>query len=361
MRELNNYINRKIEENRITSYNITVIKRGEKIFSTYGGYSVIKPKKIKTRGNTIYDLASLTKPLVTSLLTAIFIEREEINIKDKLKRFFPDIDKDKQDITIKQLLNHSSGLISWKPLYYKEQNFNSILNEALNAEIEKTPGKTVIYSCLNYIILKGIMEKITGERYTNLFNNYIKRPLKLKDTYFSPPEYLKERISATEDGNNYEKEKALNIFHLKIPERKGIIWGKVHDCNSFYSGGTAGNAGLFSTAEEVSEIAMEFLKSSNTILKSETLNLFYENQTPFSSVHRSSGFILKTTKAASISDLFSDKSVYHLGFTGTSIAIDPENDLIITILLNRVHPIVREPTPKDIIKKIQDIIIRRYV
>ncbi len=361
MHELNNYLNRKIEENRITSYNIVVIKNGKTVFSTFGGFSVIIPEKIKTTQKTIYDLASITKPLATSFLIALLIEDKKFKQGDNLGYIFGDIPEDKKEITIEQLLTHTTGNISWKPLYYKNQNFNSIFREALRTKLEKPPGKFVIYSCLNYIILKAIIEKITGEDYISIFNRLIKKPLKIEDTFFSPPIKLKERISATEDGNGYEKEKALNIFKIKIPERKGIIWGKVHDGNSFFSGGTAGNAGLFSTADDVSKIAMQFLPNSNTILTNRMLQLFYKNLTPFSSVHRSMGFILKTTQGASISKLLSDKTIYHFGFTGTSITIDPERDLIITILLNRVHPKVHEPTHSDIIKKSQDIIMRRYV
>jgi CubicO group peptidase (beta-lactamase class C family) len=361
MCELNNYLNRKIEENRITSYNIVVVKKGETLFSTFGGFSVLNPQKLKTKQKTIYDLASITKPLATAFLIAVFLENKKLKLDDTLGFFFADIPKDKNEITIEQLLTHTSGIISWKPLYYKEQNFNSVFREALETKLEKLPGQSVIYSCLNYILLKAIIEKISGENYISLFNKLVKTPLKTEDTYFSPPEKIKERISATENGNRYEQEKALNIFKLKIPERKGVIWGKVHDGNSFFSGGTAGNAGLFSTAEDVSKIAMEFLPNSNTILKNKTIPLFYKNMTPFSSVHRSIGFILKTSQGASISKLLSDKTIYHFGFTGTSITIEPDRELIITILLNRVHPKVHEPTHSDIIKRVQDIIMRKYV
>jgi len=158
MCELNNYLNRKIEENRITSYNIVVVKKGETLFSTFGGFSVLNPQKLKTTQKTIYDLASITKPLATALLIAVFLENKKLKLDDTLGFFFADIPKDKNEITIEQLLTHTSGIISWKPLYYKEQNFNSVFREALETKLEKLPGQSVIYSCLNYILLKAIFQ-----------------------------------------------------------------------------------------------------------------------------------------------------------------------------------------------------------
>ena len=361
MKDLKSFLRKKLNEKRIISYSLTFLKEGEEKFSLYDGYAVLKPKKIKAEENTIYDLASLTKPLATSLLMAILLERKLINLEDRLGKFFNSIPLEKREIKVYQLLSHSSGIIAWKPLYYKKRGFESMLKEALNSEMIAPPETRVEYSCLNYIILKGIIEKVSGESYEKLFNELIKEKLNLKYTYFSPtPPKLKEKISATEDGNEYEREKAKNLFNIDIPKRTGIIWGEVHDGNSYYAGGTGGNAGLFSTAKEVGIIARQFLKDYSLLLKSDTIELFYKDFTPFDDIRRSIGLILVNTKNSVIPSLFSKKAGYHNGFTGTSFAVDSKRNLVVVILTNRVHPYVREPLPKDIFKAIYTYIMRNY-
>ncbi len=359
MKDLKNYLKQKINEDRFTGYSLSVFKDGEKVKSLSDGYATLIPEKIRATENTIYDLASITKLIVTSLLIAIFYQNKLIDFNAPIKTFFNSSPDEKKDITILQLLTHSSGIISWKPLYYESIGFENILKNALKAEMEDKPGKRVIYSCLNYIILKGIIERVGEDSYENLFNKLIKKKLGLKNTFFSPPKDLKKRISATENGNNYERISAQKLFGVDIPERKGVIWGEVHDGNSYYSGGTAGNAGLFSTAKETAILGQQFLKDYSFLLDPEVAELFFKDFTPFSSIKRSLGLILPETETSVISSPpFSKKSGYHNGFTGTSLAIDYDKNIVIAFLSNRVHPYVREELPKDVFTYVHTYIVR---
>ncbi len=358
MKDLKSFLKQKINEGRITSYSLSVFKKGEEIVAFSDGFSVINPLKIKAKDNTLYDIASITKTVATSFLVGLLFQEGALNLNSPLKSFFINLPENKREITVLQLLTHSSGIISWKPLYYNKTGFDNILREALIAEIETKPGTSVIYSCINYIILKAIIEKVSGKSYENLFYSLIRDKLNLKETYFSPPEKLKKRISATEKGNEYERVKSEKFFGLKIPARKGITWGKVHDGNSFFSGGTAGNSGLFSTAKEIGMLGNQLLESISTLFKPETIKLFFKNFTPFGKTHRSIGLILKTSEGAVLSPDFPEKSGYHNGFTGTSLAVVPEKELVISFLSNRVHPFVREPMPKDIFNFVHTYIYR---
>ncbi len=358
MKDLKNFLKQKINEGRITAYSLSVFKKDEEIVSFSDGFAVLDPVKIKAKDNTIYDIASITKTVATSFLAGLLVQKGDLELNTPLKFYFDNLPEPKRKITVLQLLTHSSGIISWKPLYYNKPGFDNILKEALMAELVTKPGTSVNYSCINYVILKAIIEKVGGESYENLFYSLIRDKLNLKDTYFSPPEKMKDRISATEKGNKYERLKAEKLFGLKIPERKGVIWGRVHDGNSFFSGGTAGNAGLFSTAKDVGILGAQLLEGISTIFKPEAIELFFKNFTPFSKTHRSIGLILKTSEEAVLSPDFPEKSGYHNGFTGTSFAIVPEEELVIVFLSNRVHTYVREPMPKDIFNFVHTYIYR---
>ncbi len=359
MKDLKNYLSQKINEDRFTGYSLSVSKEGKKVRSLSDGYATLVPEKIEAKENTIYDLASITKPVATSLLIAILYQNKLVDFNTPIKSYFKKLPDEKKNITVLQLLTHSSGIIPWKPLYYKSKGFENILENALNAEMEDEPGKRVIYSCINYVILKGIIEKVTQDSYENLFNKLIKGKLGLKNTFFSPPKELKEKISATEDGNKYERASSKKLFGINIPEREGVIWGEVHDGNSFYSGGTAGNAGLFSTAEETAILGQQFLKNYSSLLEPEIAELFLKDFTSFSPIRRSIGLILPDTDTSVISSPpFSKKAGYHNGFTGTSLAIDSDKNIVIAFLSNRVHPYVREELPKDVFTYVYTYILR---
>ncbi len=360
MEKVKNYLEQKISENRIVCYTLGIYdKNGENILFS-GGFSALEPQKIKAQNNTIYDLASITKPLVTSSIVLKLYEEGLLSLDDNLSKFFQSTPHEKSNITVLNLLTHTSGIIDWEPLYKDGKGFFNILNSALNSRMVYKVGEKVNYSCINYVLLKGIVEVVCSKDYKEIAKELLFKPSGADDLYFNPPGKLLKRISPTEKGNVYEKRMAKKVFGIELEERDYLIWGEVHDGNSFYGGGASGNSGLFATVESTKKL-MEFIMSDKFFKKEETLKLLIEKD--FSPkkdpVRRSAGFILKKTENAYVSSHFSEKAFYHRGFTGTSITVDPLKGIFFILLTNRVHPYVRDSV-KDIIKKTQEIFFENY-
>jgi CubicO group peptidase (beta-lactamase class C family) len=191
-----------------------------------------------------------------------------------------------------------------------------------------------------------LAEYVTGETFGDIATEMLIRPLGLVDTFFNPAAELRPRIAASENGNQYEKQTCVELGYLKDPPsedevqnafRDHVIWGEVHDGNAFFMGGIAGHAGLFSTAEEVFQIAQQFLPDHTRLLKPETTDLFKTNFTSGMNEDRSFGFQLASTEGSTAGTRMSPESFGHNGFTGTSVWIDPVEDRIFVLLTNRTH------------------------
>lgn len=317
-----------------------VAQEGAVIFSDALGFSVVEPYRITNKLDTIYDLASLTKPLITGLLFARRIEAGEITLDSAVAHYLPEFDRtDKQMITVRELLTHTSGLPAWRPLYIlAEDEVDRVAGIIANLELEYKPGTHVLYSDLGFITLGFLLERITGHRLRELAEKEIISALQLEHTFFKPEIALQTGIAACETGNIYERETCAQMEYGEYKNwRQHIIWGEVHDGNAYFLGGSAGHAGLFSTATETLQIAKQFVPATSQLLKAETCQLFRENMTRDLNEARSPGWQLAATKDSTAGlDLPSD-SFGHNGFTGTSCWIDAENERIYILLTNRTH------------------------
>lgn len=313
------------------------------LFKNHYGLKARIPQPEIITENTIYDLASLTKPLITGLLTVYLIEKEKISLDTPIKRILPSFPF---DFTLLHLLTHSSGLPPWFPFYLFGQDYSKSFSLL---SLEYKTGKRVNYSCTGYIVLRYIIETISGKPFTALADEIILKPLNLKKTFFHVPSSLHQQTAPTENGNLFEHQMVENWLDKKnnsiyrsnaekFPWRQYLIQGETHDINSYFAGGTAGNAGLFSTTEDIFKLAFEFLPSSASLLKTHSLELFRTNFTPFTRNHRSIGFKLNSSLPSSGGHAFSPQAFGHTGFTGTSLWIDPVDETIIVILSNRIHP-----------------------
>jgi len=197
----------------------------------------------------------------------------------------------------------------------------------------------VTYSDLNFLMLTFLLEKLYGERIDQIAKKEIFAPLNLQDTFYNPPKELRRRIAASEKGNEYEKRMCVDLGYEveKYNWRDYQIWGEVHDGNCWFMNGVSGHAGLFSTAEETFKIAQQFLENQTTLLKPETCQLFRTNFTENFNEARSIAFQLAATKDSTASAALSEDSFGHLGFTGTSLWIDPQTERIYILLTNRTH------------------------
>lgn len=321
-----------------------VAEKGEIIFQDALGFAVVEPQKIEAEIDTIYDLASLTKVLVTGLLCAKLLENSEINLNDKISKFFNEFDTDeKRDITIQDLLTHTSGFAAWKPLYLEIENFADALVLAFIADqpLENPPLSKAVYSDLNFILLGLLCEKLYAKPLAEIIKNEIVKPLDLANTFYNPPEELQKLIAANEKGNEFEKQTCIEQgYEIPNPQaqfRNRIIWGEVHDGNCYFMNGVSGHAGLFSTAEETFKIARQFLPDYTKILKPETCELFRTNFTKGLNEARSLAFQLAETPESTASNAIAKDSFGHLGFTGTMLWIEPETERVFILLTNRTH------------------------
>jgi CubicO group peptidase (beta-lactamase class C family) len=240
-----------------------------------------------------------------------------------------------------QLLTHTSGLPAWHPFYLYPEEYRIQLNRL---PLESAPGHPVNYSCPGYILLYYLIEKISGSSYSDFAREVIFDRLNLKHTYLKVPNNQKPEAAPTEKGNPYEKRLASKIDRIgarMFNWRNNIIRGDTHDLNAFHLGGTAGNAGLFSTTGDLLRLSQEFFPERASVLKPEILRMFWNNFTPGEKSHRSLGFKLNTSLISSGGKSISPFAIGHTGFTGTSIWLEPEIRNIYILLSNRIHPRVR--------------------
>ena len=331
----------RIENGDFPSAVYTVAERGQIVFADALGHSVVKPYRIEATLDTIYDLASLTKPLVTTLLCAHLIKLGELTIDSSVSHYLREFERtDRQAITIRELLTHSAGLPAWKPLYIlAEGERDRAAGVIAGLDLEYKPGMRVIYSDLGFIVLGLLLERLTGKRLAQLAREVIFEPLDLKHTFFNPEIALQTGIAACETGNAYERDmcRETDVAGGYGKWREALIWGEVHDGNAYFLGGAAGHAGLFSTAHETLILANQFLPGQSKLLDEETCKLFRTNMTEGLEEARSIGWQLAATKDSTAGPGLPADSYGHTGFTGVSCWIDPHQERAFILLTNRTH------------------------
>lgn len=320
-----------------------IIARGEGLIEEgAGGAACLVPGTVAANTDTIYDLASLTKPLVTAVLALILRRQRLIRFEDDVRRFIPAYEWDgRREIQIHHLLTHASGLPDWEPIYLFGYERKEIFRGLDRVDLEYTPGADARYSCLGYIQLGRILEQAGGATLDQLFSELIARPLRLECACFNPASDLIPRTAATEGGNDFERRKCGDRAAGYEGFRKEMIRATVHDHNCYSLGGVTGNAGLFATARDVRRIAAEILRPE-VVLRPEDAGLFFDNLTGSFPDHRSIGLQLQSARDAVAGPAMSKRAGAHTGFTGTSLAIDPASNLILILLTNRIHPEYKE-------------------
>jgi CubicO group peptidase (beta-lactamase class C family) len=336
---LESFIRRQIEKKVFPGISILVASEGEILFNRRFGTLASWPESEPLAADSLYDLASLTKPLVTAFLAAYFVEKKQWRLDDAPRRFIPGFPL---AVTLEQLLTHSAGLKPWYPFYlYRPQDDL----EQMVMAVDSMPGRRVEYSDVGYILLRHLLERLSGTTFQQLATQVIFAPLGLRGTFIGVPQELKARCAPTELGNRYERSLARADHKLAaagFPWRQELIRGEVHDANSFYSGGSAGNAGLFSSARELFALSREFFPETATILDADSVALFWQDRTPWDVQGRTIGFQLNSTPQASGGKAISPAAIGHNGFTGPSLWLEAEARRQWIVLTNRVHPRVKK-------------------
>ena len=320
-----NFLQKEIELYHIPGAVIHISFEDEIILQKAIGNRVVFPKKQQMDIDTVFDLASLTKVVATLPATLKLMESGYIRLDDRVAFFLPEFGKNgKEDITIRHLLTHTSGLPAHKEYFLKSLTTEQILQSIYEQELISPLGKKVIYSDLGIITLYKIIETITGQKFHEYVRKEIFEPLNMKETLFNPS-FNKNRYAATE-------------YSEKLGEYKH---GIVHDDNTESMGGISGHAGLFSTVNDLAKFASmienDGFYEGERILTKASIDLSRKNYTSFDSEHRGLGWILNSPTFSSCGDFFSASSYGHTGFTGTSIWFDPEIKLHVILLTNRVH------------------------
>jgi CubicO group peptidase (beta-lactamase class C family) len=326
---------------------VWLVSEGSRILAKGAlGHAALVPRRVATSPATLYDLASLTKPLAAGLL-AVLLEREgRLRLDDPVTRHLPrwGAGDDRDRITLVDLLAHRSGLPAWLPLYlHAPPGDRDRRLEILRATpLDRPPGAAVAYSDPGYILLGLTLEAAGGAFLDRLFQERVTGPLGIGDLLFRPGPGLRARCAATEEGNGRERRLAGDEGDRYNGWRTGVIRGEVHDHNAWTLGGVSGHAGLFGTARAVHRLALEFLGIGTGFLDETQRDRFRANLTPGLQEDRSVGFQLASTRDCSAGPALSPAAFGHSGFTGTSLWIDPETGRIFVLLTNRVHPRFRE-------------------
>jgi CubicO group peptidase (beta-lactamase class C family) len=291
----------------------------------YGNIDWNKPGSPPVDTSTLYDLASLTKVIATTTMAMILEETGQLDLNRTVSSYLPGFNSpEKAQITVKQLLTHSSGLEAGASIYRNARGREQYLYQINARPLQYTPGTHTIYSDWSMIVLQLVMEKITGKTLDVLTTERIFRPLGMTDTQFQPSLSLRSRIAPTQTDDS----------------RGGLLWGTVHDQNAWALGGVAGHAGLFSTARDLALFSMMILNGGEgangaRLVKPATIARWTSRQDNEST--RTLGWD-SPDGGSSAGQFFSPWSFGHVGFTGTSIWIDPEKDLFVVVLTNRINP-----------------------
>jgi CubicO group peptidase (beta-lactamase class C family) len=314
-----------------------VREAGEERLAVAVGNAVVTPELIPASVDTIFDLASLTKPLATTLLAAMAAEDGLLDLDAPAVRWLPELGR--ESILVRHLLSHTSGLPKWVPFYALVPQPGQLPAALGSLQLEAPAGERVVYGDPNFIAAGLVLERLYGERLDALFNERVARRLGLMDVGYLPQASALRRIAASETGNVYERSLAGEMAAGYDGWRTGLIWGQVHDGNAYFMGGVAGHAGLFGTARAVAALAEQFMVGSKLLYGAPSA--FTTNLTPGLDEHRSLGWMLASTPGCSAGPSLPPHAFGHTGFTGTSVWIDPDRRAVYVLLTNRTHPTYR--------------------
>lgn len=294
--------------------------RGNDIFFfDYGGDRALFPERLPLTEDTLFDMASLTKLIGTTMACLRMAEEGKINITDTVGKYFDNC-CGKENISIFQLMTHTSGISAHIPLYNLGIPAFSAADAILSHPLVCETGTKTVYSCMGYILLGRILELTEGKTLDVIVNERVFEPLGMKHSFYNPPAVY--NCAATE----------------KDPVTGEIICGVVHDENARFLGGISGNAGIFCSAGDVMIFAKMLSERGKGYLSTQMFEKAVTDHTPGFSESRGLGFQLYGGKAFPGGSKMSTGSYGHTGFTGTSLYVDNRSGVYALLLTNRVHP-----------------------
>lgn len=334
------------------------------------GLAVSKPERVPMSRKTIFDLASLTKPMATATAIMLLASEGRLSIDKPVADYLPAFsEREKQEVTIRHLLTHSSGLKPWRGfhevliekekkkggrLVATQEGRKFIIDRILRSALVHKPGEAAVYGDLDFIVLGEVVEVVTGESLDKFCTRCLFQPMGLHMTGF--------RACFEDSAHIPPEEKSVIAATEECPWRGRVLWGEVHDPNAYAMGGIAGHAGLFAPADDVMKFGRVILDTWHgraDLLPRDFLRQFLERQSIPKGSDWALGWDTPSANSSSSGRYFSTTSVGHLGFTGTSLWIDLEKEIIVVILSNRIH-LVSKRSNYDLRPKIHDLLIEAF-
>jgi uncharacterized protein YbbC (DUF1343 family)/CubicO group peptidase (beta-lactamase class C family) len=320
-------IEQAIHDGNIPGAVLIVGHNGQVMFRKAYGSRALEPRREAMTLDTIFDLASLTKVIVTTTAVMQLVERGKVRLNDPVAKYLPEFKQNgKEDITVRQLLTHYSGLEPDMNLKTVWEGKQTAYQMAFAETPQDPPGSKFSYSDINFIVLGALIEQVSGEALDEYSTRHIFAPLKMTHTRFVPP--LVRRTGWIE-----------KIAPTQYDENEHMLRGVVHDPTARRMGGVAGHAGLFSTADDLAKFAQTLLNGGGGILSPLSVEKMTQpEQPPAAPVLRGFGWDIDSPFSSNRGDLLPIGSYGHTGFTGTSLWIDPTTKTYIILLTNAVHP-----------------------
>lgn len=313
-----------LNEGEMAGCVVCIGRRGKIAYLEAYGHRQIEPEKVEMTIDTVFDMASITKPVATATSVMLLVERGDVKLSDRVAEHIPEFAQNGKDaVTIEDLLLHQSGLTPDNALSDYEQGPAKAFENVYALSLRAQPRTKFMYSDVGFIVLADLIRKKTGQDVHEFSQENLFRPLGLKETGYLPRQELRDRAAATE-------------------QREGRwMRGEVHDPRAYCLDGVAGHAGLFSTAQDLAVFAQMLLNEGEykgkRILDPKTLSVMTSSYTVSSGI-RGLGWDKQTGYSSNKGEGFSDRAFGHGGFTGTTFWVDPELDLFVIFLSNRLHP-----------------------
>ncbi len=322
---IENRVLKAIEAKQLPGAVVLIGYRGHVVFHRAFGHRQLQPNELPMERDTVFDLASLTKPIATATSIMILVDRGELDIDEPVAKTIPAFaSAGKERVTIRHLLIHTSGLIPDNSMSDYQGTREEIVQRLFLLGLRYPTGTDFQYSDVGFQVLGELVEAVSNKRIDEFSRLNIFEPLRMKQTGYLPSDSLRTRCATTQerDGN--------------------WMIGEVHDPRSYAMGGVAGHAGLFSTASDIAIYATMILNQgsyqSTMILSPSAVELMTaDNQVPKNGI-RGLGWDKRTGYSSNRGRSMSDQAVGHGGFTGTGLWIDPTLELFVIFLSNRVHP-----------------------
>lgn len=323
---------------------LAVTHHGKLVVLKSLGRFTYDPDSPQVTSGSIFDLASVSKVVATTSMAMILYERGLLDLEAPVAAIVPEFgapDSQKAEVTVSTLLAHSSGLPAYEKLFLRAKNPEELLAAAFRTPLTADPGARAEYSDIGFIILAAALERIADEPLDRFCQREVFGPLGMSRTTFNPPANWRTSIVPTADDRTF---------------RRRVIQGEVQDENANVLGGVAGHAGVFSTAQDIAVFAHAILNGGAPIVRRETLTQFTRRESSPVGTSRALGWDTPSTSSQS-GKYFSSYSFGHLGYTGTSLWIDPERQLSVTFVTNRTWPDCKNEAIKQVRPQVHDAII----